>query len=67
MEWGYPPGVKMVDFVADDMKNFIHPHWTTFSPVNPMMRYFLATVAFILFIIGIVGKYSKQFSNSCCK
>jgi len=61
MEWGYPPGVKMVDFVADDMKNFIHPHWTTFSPVNPMMRYFLATVAFILFIFGIVGNYVVMY------
>ena len=41
MTWGYPPGVSIVDFVPEDMKSTIHPHWNKFPPVNPMWHYLL--------------------------
>lgn len=64
MEWGYPPGSKLTDYVADDMKPFIHPHWSNFPPINPMMRYFLATCYCVLFILGNVGNYVVMYMFS---
>lgn len=53
--FGYPPGVMMVDFVPEDMKDLIHPHWNTFPPVNPMWHYVLGIVYIILGIISLLG------------
>jgi r-opsin len=51
--WGYPPGLSIVDLVPDDMKEFIHPHWNKFPPVNPMWHYLLV-IFFLLQTIAYI-------------
>jgi r-opsin len=53
--WGYPAGVSLVDFVPDDMKAVVHPHWKTFPPVNPMWHYLLGFIYIMLGIVSLIG------------
>jgi len=70
--WGYPPGVKMINYVSDDMRRFINPHWTTFEPISPIIRFFLGVVIFFILKFGFITNtvtmymftYKKQLRSS---
>lgn len=53
--FGYPAGVSLTDFVTDDMKALVHPHWSKFPPVNPMWHYLLGTIYIFLGMISLFG------------
>ncbi|XP_046439853.1 compound eye opsin BCRH2-like [Daphnia pulex] len=55
VHFGYPPGVSLTDFVTDDMKALIHPHWSKFPPVNPMWHYLLGTIYIFLGVVSLCG------------
>ena len=57
--WGFPEGFSIVDLVADDMKDFTHPHWRKFPPVNPMWHYLFAFIYIFLGITSVTG--NSQF------
>ncbi|XP_068202943.1 compound eye opsin BCRH2-like [Palaemon carinicauda] len=53
--FGYPPGVSLMDLIPDEVKPMIHDHWSKFPPVNPMWHYLLAGVYVILGILSFFG------------
>lgn len=55
LQFGYAPGVAITDFVTEDMKALIHPHWNKFPPVNPMWHYLLGTIYIFLGAISLIG------------
>ena len=61
--YGYAPDVSITDLVLPHMKNYVHPHWAKFPPVNPMWHYLLAVIYIILGTASIFGK-NKIFFNT---
>nr|QIW86033.1 opsin M5 [Neogonodactylus oerstedii] len=55
LEYGYPEGVTIQDFIPEEIKDLVHPHWYNFPPVNPMWHYLLGTVYIFLGIISVFG------------
>ncbi|XP_076037949.1 compound eye opsin BCRH2-like [Oratosquilla oratoria] len=53
--FGYPDGVVISDLVPDHMKEYVHPHWMNFPPVNPMVHYILGVVYLFLGTAAICG------------
>lgn len=51
----YPPGMKMTDGIPEDVMAIIHPHWTQFPPVNPLIPHFFGIIFFFLWIMSFVG------------
>ena len=67
VQWGYPPGSKLVDLVPDDMKSMIHPHWQSFPPVNPMVHYILGSLYIVIGITSFFGKSTNNKSTLTAK
>ena len=63
VEFGFPPGVKMVDMIPDDIRDMIHPHWNAFPPVNPMWHYVFGIVFALLGITSVIGEDFFFFIN----
>ena len=59
--FGYPPGVTAIDLVPEHMKSYIHPHWSTFPPANPMWHYVLGLVYIFLGVIAVTGRKDFLF------
>jgi len=55
MEFGYPEGMTVVDFVPENIKHLVHEHWYNFPPVNPMWHYLLGVIYIFLGFISISG------------
>jgi len=53
--WGYPPSAKLLDSVPQDMVDYIHPHWGTFPPINPMWHYLLGVIFVFLGLTSLIG------------
>jgi len=66
-QFGFAPGVRLVDMVPDDMKSMIHPHWNAFPPVNPMWHYLLGVVFTVIGITGVCGNVLVLFLFSKTK
>jgi len=67
VQWGYPPGSKLVDLVPDDMKSMIHPHWQSFPPVNPMVHYILGSLYIVIGITSFFGNFLVMYLFSKTK
>jgi len=51
----YPPGMKMTDGIPEDVMAIIHPHWSQFPPVNPLIGHFFGIIFFFLWIMSFIG------------
>ena len=55
MNFGYPEGVSIVDFVRPEIKPYVHQHWYSYPPVNPMWHYLLGVIYLFLGVISTIG------------
>ncbi|XP_069938042.1 compound eye opsin BCRH2-like [Cherax quadricarinatus] len=55
VQFGFPEGFTLMDYVPDDVKPLIHSHWSNFPPVNPMWHYMLAVIFIILGVLSFFG------------
>jgi len=55
VEYSFPPGVKIVDFIFDDMREKVNPHWNAFPPINPMWHYLFGTIFIFLACCSFAG------------
>ena len=55
----FPAGYTLMDTVPDDMKDFIHPHWSKFPPVDPLWHVLLGFVYVILGITSVTGEFLR--------
>jgi len=62
--YGYAPGVSLIDFVPDHFKERIHPHWAQYPPVNPMWHYLLGGIYCILCAINFGGNLAVVYLYS---
>jgi len=53
--FGYPPGVKLIDMVPDHLRPHVAQHWHQFPPVNPMWHYVLGITYGFLCMISFIG------------
>jgi len=53
--FGYPPGVSIVDVVPAEIKSLVHPHWNKFPPVNPMWHYLLGVIYIFMGFMSFTG------------
>jgi len=67
VNFGYPPGVTIVDTVPDRIKHLVHPHWANYPPVNPMWHYLLGVIYIFMGVASFLGNGVVIYLYFKCK
>ena len=51
-----PDGYTLIDTVPEDMRDYIHPHWSRFAPVHPLWHVSLGFIYVVLGVVSVTGE-----------